>query len=303
MDTEQKPSTDLLDHHVRQLILEDIALDMYDAVHLGTPCSTFSELRQRPGGPRPLRSADQIRGLEDLRQGEKKALKEGNAHADFSADVMTACHRAGIPFTMENPEPRTDKDVSIFRMPRIAKLATEQGCKYTDFDQCMFDSPATKPTRILCWKVSLAHMEGKRCNHPLKTFRDQQGQEYEARHERVVGRKVKAPDGSEQWASKGLAERPRADRHGSGNQPRASADGARHPGRQGRHTTSAGGGNGVADERLAEGLGAHDRAPRANGTGEDASPSLGLCGVGRVQRRPGRRHTRAVAPAGRAPRV
>ena len=91
-------------------------------------------------------------------------------------------------------------------MPRIAKLATEQGCKYTDFDQCMFDSPATKPTRILCWKVSLAHMEGKRCNHPLKTFRDQQGHEYEARHERVVGRKVKAPDGSEQWASKGLAE-------------------------------------------------------------------------------------------------
>ena len=206
VDTEQKPSTDLLDHHIRQLILKNIAMDMFDAVHLGTPCSTFSELRQRPGGPRPLRSVEKIRGLDDLRPGEKKALKEGNAHADFSADVIAACQRAGIPFMMENPQPRTEQDVSIFRMPRIAKLATEPGCKFVDFDQCMFDSPATKPTRILCWRVNLAHVEGKRCNHPLKTFRDQQGAEYEARHERVVGRKVKAPDGSEQWASKGLAE-------------------------------------------------------------------------------------------------
>ena len=206
VDTEQKPSTDLLDHHVRQLILEDIALDMFDAIHLGTPCSTFSELRQRPGGPRPLRSFERIQGLDNLRPSEKKALKEGNAHADFSADVLLACRRAGIPFTMENPQPRSDQDVSIFAMPRIAKMVKEPGCKFVDFDQCMFDSPATKPTRILSWRVDLAHVAGKRCNHPLKTFKDQQGQEYEARHERVVGRKVKKPDGSEEWASKGLAE-------------------------------------------------------------------------------------------------
>ena len=85
VDLEQLTPTNLLDQGTRQLIIADVDNEMFDHIHLGTPCETFSPLRENPPGPKPLRSASQVEGLkEGLNQKEVKQLKEGNEHVAFS---------------------------------------------------------------------------------------------------------------------------------------------------------------------------------------------------------------------------
>lgn len=184
-----------------------IAEGEYDAVFLGTPCETYSALREIQPGPRPLRSAEQLEGLtEGLSDREKKQLKEGNAHTDFSGTVMQICHATMVPFIMENPEPI--KEVTIFKMKAILGVASLRGVSHADFDQCCFGCSATKPTRLMGYDVDLSHVNGKRCNHEVKTFHDKEGKEYRAAHERVAQRKVQGPGGQWEYASKSLGNYP-----------------------------------------------------------------------------------------------
>ena len=99
VDLEQPTPTNLLDQGTRQLIIADVDNEMFDHIHLGTPCETFSPLRENPPGPKPLRSASQVEGLkEGLNQKEAKQLKEGNEHVAFSGDVMATAHQADVSF-------------------------------------------------------------------------------------------------------------------------------------------------------------------------------------------------------------
>lgn len=54
VDLKQPHPTDLLDQGVRQRILKDVREKRYDHVFLGTPCETYSALREQQPGPRPI---------------------------------------------------------------------------------------------------------------------------------------------------------------------------------------------------------------------------------------------------------
>ncbi len=204
VDIHQPHKTDLLDVHVREAILEDIANGMYDHVMLGTPCETYSNLRKEPPGPRPLRSKEEIAGLSSgLSDSEKKQLKEGNEHTRFSGRAMEKCIEVGVSFTMENPEPIYE--VSIWIMPEIEKILNQRGVYTVDFDQCRFGCESTKPTRLMHHKVSHAAFDSMRCNHEKKTFQDSKGKVYYAAHERVKHRFRISSDGKKkEYASKAL---------------------------------------------------------------------------------------------------
>ena len=203
VDLEQPTPTNLLDQAIRQLIISDVDNEMFDHIHLGTPCETFSPLRENPPGPKPLRSASQVEGLkEGLNQKEIKQLKEGNEHVAFSGDVMGTAHQADVSFALENPEPL--KEVSMFNMPKIKVIAGLDGVSHVDFDQCRFGAETQKPTRFLCYKVK---HEKHRCNHPKKEWKGKDGKAYMASHERLVGRK-RIRDGKEEYASKALGNYP-----------------------------------------------------------------------------------------------
>ena len=130
VDIKQPHPTDLLDQGVRQKILKDIRDKRYDHVYVGTPCETYSALREQQPGPRPLRSEEEIMGLSSgLTTAEQKQLKEGNLHTLYSAQVLKECFEAGVAFTMENPEPL--KPVSIFNTPAFKEVARLMGVTYT----------------------------------------------------------------------------------------------------------------------------------------------------------------------------
>ena len=84
VDLEQPHPTDLRDRMIQEHIVNDVLNSKYDYIHLGTPCNTYSALREIPPGPRPLRTSDEIMGIsEGLTQKEKEDVKEGNLHTEF----------------------------------------------------------------------------------------------------------------------------------------------------------------------------------------------------------------------------
>eukprot|EP00435_Cladocopium_sp_Y103_P044891 s554_g12.t1 len=202
-DTKQPIPTNLLDQATRAAILQDITDQVYDAVFLGTPCETYSAFREVPPGPRPLRSAEEIMGKSTgLNEAEKKQLAEGNQHTEFSAEVMQTAHKSYTPFTMENPEPIYP--VSIFNTPSVGEVAKLRNVRAVDFDQCRVGCEAKKPTRLLRYRIEYSGLGGLRCNHEPKTFKDAEGNEYKAPHEKVAARRRTTPDGKSEYASKAL---------------------------------------------------------------------------------------------------
>ena len=207
MDIKRPHPTDLLDQGVRQKILKDVRDKRYDHVYVGTPCETYSALREQQPGPRPLRSEEEIMGLSSgLTAAEQKQLKEGNLHTLYSAQVLKECFEAGVAFTMENPEPL--KPVSIFNTLAFKEVARLMGVTYVDFDQCRVGCEAKKPTRLLYFKTKHIHLSELRCNHEEREWKDAKGNTYKAPHERVAQRKRINREGKEEYASKALGNYP-----------------------------------------------------------------------------------------------
>ena len=81
-------------------------------------------------------------------------------------------HSLGIPWIIENPEPR-DNPVSFFRLPEWVQLAALDKVETWDFDQCPMGAETPKPTRLLTFKVDCRPLLG-RCGHPCQwwTYKD-----------------------------------------------------------------------------------------------------------------------------------
>eukprot|EP00435_Cladocopium_sp_Y103_P069852 s1426_g34.t1 len=122
----------------------------YDALWLGTPCGTFSPLREKPPGPRPLRSVEHIEGLppSQLTMSEQKQVKEANILIKRTYSAAAYQNRAKKPWGLENPKHPDDKP-QIWQMPLIRKLAELRNVDMVDFDQCKTGLETTKPTRLL----------------------------------------------------------------------------------------------------------------------------------------------------------
>ena len=206
-DIKQPIPTNLLDQATKAAVLEDVEMQVFDAVFLGTPCETYSALREIRPGPKPLRSESELMGVSSgLNEAEKKQLMEGNLHTEFSADVMEKAHKSYTPFTVENPEPINP--VSIFNTPRFKKIAQLRNVRNSDFDQCCVGCEAKKPTRLMKYRIEYTGLHGKRCMHEIQTFKDEEGKEYRAAHERVAQRRRTTSDGKSEYASKALGNYP-----------------------------------------------------------------------------------------------
>lgn len=206
VDILQPTPTNLLDQGVRQQIIADVDDGFFDHIHLGTPCDTYSQLRENQPY-RPLRSPTELEGIKDgLTPQEKKKLQEGNEHTSFSADVMVTAIGSGTSFALENPEPLNE--VSIFNMPKMQSILRQHEVKCVDFDQCRYGAETKKPTRLAFYRVDHKSFNGSRCNHVKKEWKDKDGKTYMAPHERLAGRKRKSADGREEFASKALGNYP-----------------------------------------------------------------------------------------------
>ena len=114
-------------------------------VWLGTPCETWTLLRNTPPGPRPLRSINEPFGIsyKDITPEEKEQLRLGTYFALKSIEIASLCVDLGIPFAIENPR-EWKPGASLFRLPTMVELLGRPGVKMVDFDQCMFGAESTK---------------------------------------------------------------------------------------------------------------------------------------------------------------
>ena len=198
---------DLLDDSIWEKVLADVRLGLFDGVWVATPCGTFSPLRERRPGPKPLRSVQQIQGLgkDKLTPGEQKQVKEANILVSRSAAVCQAQGDRGKAFGLENPDHPQDKP-SLWLMPSIQKLEARDDVNTVLFDQCRTGLETVKPTKLLVKDLDLEELQGLRCNHPPVDQVDAQGRTYKAPHGTTVQKWVKGPWGQMERASRSQGE-------------------------------------------------------------------------------------------------
>eukprot|EP00435_Cladocopium_sp_Y103_P017556 s2656_g4.t1 len=206
IDTIAPKPTDILDDAVWELITDDIQDFFFDALWVATPCGSFSPLRERPPGPRPLRSVQHIEGLPSaqLTQSEQKQVKEANILVKRSYTAAAYQNKCKKPWGLENPKHPDDKP-QLWMMPLIVKLAEVRDVIKVDFDQCRTGLSTTKPTRLLVKRIDLSELAGLRCNHEKTERTRSDGSKYMAAHDNTVQKWVEGPSGR-QRASKSQGE-------------------------------------------------------------------------------------------------
>ena len=209
VDKLAKIPCNILSDEVQATIKADLGAGMYDCLGVATPCETFSPLRESPPGPRPLRSLDKPMGLgpEELTEAENKQLSEANRMLRFSAEAILKCVEACKGAWWENPDHGQKLDMW---KTSLAKAVTEKATVFTvGFDQCKFGAETTKPTKFATFLVDLLDVDGIRCDHEKKEYRNSEGKPYKSAHQSLVQRWRDTGTGRER-ASKALGEYPAA---------------------------------------------------------------------------------------------
>ena len=114
------------------------------------PCETFSRVRHRHPGPKPLRSSSYPRGFPWLSQQHSLQVEQANYFVD---QTVTACQLAWQYF-LEHPEDlgvTPDKEIpaSIWQWPSIRELQVSTRAITFAVFQCSFEAATSKPTRFL----------------------------------------------------------------------------------------------------------------------------------------------------------
>ncbi len=128
---------------LRQLAVEGLV----DAMVGGPPCATWSRLRFRRDGPRPLRYDWCPWGRPDLRPQERHRIKEANACMLHSLALMEPTVQAGGLAVLEHPDdPEEEPMPSIWQTDEWKGFARRTGCTRRRFHQCCFGCASRKPT-------------------------------------------------------------------------------------------------------------------------------------------------------------
>ena len=171
----------------------DLSSGRYAGVFMGTPCETASRARTGPPGPRPLRSPEHLYGLprSQLSPEEYDQVSWGTFYALKSAEIAQRASELGVPWGIENPDPR-DNPVSLFNLPEWQALLTLPGAQVIDFHQCPMGAETAKPTRVLHVGLDLSSLSGT-CSHPKQwwNYTDHQGRQRHkfGAHPPLVGRR------------------------------------------------------------------------------------------------------------------
>ncbi|CAE7645183.1 unnamed protein product [Symbiodinium necroappetens] len=139
--TEQR---DLLDGDFFEQLLLLARMGAIGFLHVGLPCSTFSQARQRPGGPRPLRSRLMPLGLEHRSAAEEDQLFAANELLNRSLLLMHSVINSGGDFSLENP-----LSSLLWQVPAVQQLKVRHRLYNVDFDQCEFGATSKKATPLL----------------------------------------------------------------------------------------------------------------------------------------------------------
>lgn len=166
---------DLMDRKVQQKWIEALKSRRIIGGGGGSPCETFSAARFHDGGPPPLRSANEVFGLPNLRPKHAKQVLIGNSLLQFLTEflmwtsVLGGCGFAEHP---QFPVWMCRPDVpSIWSTQVIRWLKSLKCVAVVSFDQCIVGGVSPKPTTLLLVRMHgtrdflLTRGNYGRCNH------------------------------------------------------------------------------------------------------------------------------------------
>ena len=151
----------------------------------GPPCETYSSARYLPGGPPPVRSADDEWGLPGLSKKQHMQVEVGSKLVQFLVSFLVALIPLGLCGFIEHPAfpcwAWTKHPASIWANATIRQLAKLCCFTMTTFDQCTLGAKVKKPTGLLLLRLSAVrdhirlHGDQGRCNHPAGSHPRLQG--------------------------------------------------------------------------------------------------------------------------------
>lgn len=120
----------------------------------GPPCETWSQARHvsngHDRGPRPVRSALQLWGLEALSLSELEQVLMGNDLLQFSFDMLLRLYFSDGFGVLEHPdEPQDEQKPSIWKLPVLDIFRALANFHEIRFGQGLLGAPSPKPTRLL----------------------------------------------------------------------------------------------------------------------------------------------------------
>jgi len=141
---------DLMLPKVRHKIAGWISNQLVCCVWMGTPCSSWSRARDRPGLAPPLRSNQCLMGLPNLKPHDAKKVHVGNVLMKASAYILHLCSRHAVPAAIENPS--TSR---IWLARPLVQAQRWQAAREILLDFCQYGTPWRKRTKILCVHANL----------------------------------------------------------------------------------------------------------------------------------------------------
>ena len=169
-------SHDVLRGDLGRRLQRGVVAGEYDLVFAAPPCSSFSVRH-----PARLRSWARPWGVSPLPAGWEAYVQLHNRLADFTAELVRACHIAGVPCAVENPADRSERaspayweaeadSGSIWRMPALRAALEQAGAVHYTFAQCspLIGGRAQKYTTIAAvgtLRPELAVLRACGCTH------------------------------------------------------------------------------------------------------------------------------------------
>ena len=126
-------------------------------------CGLYSLLRLRPGGPRALRTPDQLNGIEGLSASEAMQLQESSILFDRCAECACITHTAGGHAHIEQPS-----GAMSWREPMAQRWMLQSSCNLVLVAACAYGMDIYKN-----WLFATSFQElsaiASMCNHPPDT--------------------------------------------------------------------------------------------------------------------------------------
>lgn len=155
------------------------SLGVLIGAHGGPPCNTYSKVRHKPGGPRPVRSCTDLYGLPHLSDKEQKQVDQANLFIRSLCRLfcMVGPHSAVSP---EHPDdPGCSPHPSAWFTHEVVHCMSVCKCSHVCFHMCRYGWSSTKPPRVGGGNLLQLHTLRLLCNHgghPSMSGRDALGQ-------------------------------------------------------------------------------------------------------------------------------
>ena len=156
LDRKLDPGLDLSTTAAKAELERDIREGEFDYVHGGFPCGSFSRARWQPGGPPPVRSAQELHGLSTNSEAQQKEADLGTMMAVNTTNLVRTqvdtCKARGVPplGTLENP-PGDSTAGSAWALPDVSKELEVMAAETVEFNTCAWQEGKTRWFKPAKW--------------------------------------------------------------------------------------------------------------------------------------------------------